>query len=159
MGWGWPWRWHWRILLGSRVSPRDFSMGNVHGGGWKGGRVCTALPACWGGGGAGCRRTTSAPPPELGSASQTASPAPAPRPAGRPYSHTAPFTHWEQSTGQDRAGQGQHQRARRDSTNTKEQTYRETESPKYTDIKDRWALAVCTSGDAHTEAVMKLMFR
>lgn len=58
-----------------------------------GGRgVCTVLPACWGEGGAGCRRTTSAPPPELGSASQTASPAPAPRPAGRPYSHTAPFT-------------------------------------------------------------------
>lgn len=50
------------------------------------------LPACWGGGGAGCRHMTSAPPPELGSASQTASPAPAPRPAGRPYSHTAPFT-------------------------------------------------------------------
>lgn len=68
------------------------------------GVVCWALPACWGGGGARCRRTTSAPPPELGSASQTASPAPAPRPAGRRYSHTAPFTRWEQSTGQDRTG-------------------------------------------------------
>lgn len=70
--------------------------------GWEGDEVFTVLPACWGGGVAGCRRTTSAPPLELGSASQTASPAPAPRPAGRPYSHTAPFTHWEQSTGQDR---------------------------------------------------------
>lgn len=63
----------------------------VRDGGGKGG-VCLVLPACWGGGGARCQHTTSAPPPELGSASQTASPAPAPRPAGRPYSHTAPFT-------------------------------------------------------------------
>lgn len=74
------------------------------------GGVCLMLPACWGGGGARCQHTTSAPPPELGSASQTASPAPARRPAGRPYSHTAPFTRWEQSTGQ---------RARWESTNTR----------------------------------------
>lgn len=73
-------------------------------GGSRGGCCRSMLPACWGGGGARCRHTTSAPPPELGSASQTASPAPAPRPAGRPCSHTAPFTRWEQSTGQDRTG-------------------------------------------------------
>lgn len=96
-------------------------MENVRAGEWKGqmrqdGGCFSALPACWGGGGAGCRHTTSAPPPELGSASQTASPAPAPRPAGRPYSHTAPFTRWEQSTGQDRAGSTPDRR--RDSTNT-----------------------------------------
>ena len=84
-----------------RVNPRDFFDGTcawVREGPW----ICCPLPACWGGGVARCRRTTSAHPPELGSASQTASPAPALRPAGRPYSHTAPFTRWEQSTGQDR---------------------------------------------------------
>lgn len=87
---------HRKNLLGSRLNARDvfrWKMCVMEGKKWNGARgVFSVLPACWGGGGAGCRHTTSAPPQELGSASQTASPAPAPRPAGRPYSHTAPFT-------------------------------------------------------------------
>lgn len=125
----WPPRRYFFPKFGHSASPQRWDgddtgciqMENVRAGEWKGqmrqdGGCFSALPACWGGGGAGCRHTTSAPPPGLGSASQTASPAPAPRPAGRPYSHTAPFTRWEQSTGQDRAGSTPDRR--RDSTNT-----------------------------------------
>lgn len=100
-------------------------------GGWIEFGVCLVLPACWGGGGAGCRHKTSAPPPELGWASQTASPAPALRPAGRPYSHTAPFTRWEQSRAQDRTGSTP--KSRGQSTNTgnksKTHTYSKDQSP------------------------------
>lgn len=115
---------HRKNLLGSRLNARDvfrWKMCVMEGKKWNGARgVFSVLPACWGGGGAGCRHTTSAPPQELGSASQTASPAPAPRPAGRPYSHTAPFTRWEQSRSEHRTGQdkGQHQRAEEIQTNT-----------------------------------------
>lgn len=39
---------------------------DLRGGVELGGGFCLVLPACWGGGGAGCRHKTSAPPPELG---------------------------------------------------------------------------------------------
>lgn len=59
------------------MNPRDFfngkrghwlenEMTSGVGLGWVGAGVCLVLPACWGGGGAGCRHKTSAPPPELG---------------------------------------------------------------------------------------------
>lgn len=108
--------------------------------------VCLVLPACWGGGGAGCRHKTSAPPPELGWASQTASPAPALRPAGRPYSHTAPFTRWEQSRAQDRTGSTPRSRGQSTDTrnNSKTHTHSKDQSPVERQ-KVRKALAQCTS--------------
>lgn len=114
---GYQWKWFYELRL--RMNPRHFSMKKwilVGGTDDLGVGGYLVLPACWGGGGAGCRHKTSAPPPELGSASQTASPAPALRPAGRPYSHTAPFTRWEQSRAQDRKGSTP--RSRGQSTNT-----------------------------------------
>lgn len=52
------------------------------------------LPAAWGGGGAGCRMAprSYAPPRELESDAQTASPARARTPGETRHSHTAPYT-------------------------------------------------------------------
>lgn len=102
MGWGWLWRdKHWTDTHpGSTDADDDVQMDEDGFYTSRGARM-SLLPACWGGGGAGCRHTTSAPPPERDSASQTASPAPALRPAGRPYSRTAPFTRWGEGAGRD----------------------------------------------------------